>query len=83
MGGSGNGEEGGGAGGNRAICERVFTAKQDGKLSDFTLSISEINTVKAPEGASIEDMEYVEGIQGWSIKSAVTNAANNAKQIEA
>ena len=74
VGGTMTGDKAGISGSNKALCELVFTAKQDGKLSDFTLSISEINTVKAPEGASIEDMEYVEGIQGWSIKSAVRDA---------
>lgn len=52
------GQQSGITGKNKVLCEMVFTAKKDGTLGDFPLTLSNVNVVKP-------DSEYLENIEGW------------------
>lgn len=58
------GEQDGVSDRNQAVCELVFTAKEDTTLNDLDVSLSGINVVKS-------DLDYVEGIEDWSLHAAL------------
>ena len=49
---------------NSAVCEAVFTAKEDCVLSDLHFSIRDVRVVTS-------DLEYHEGVEGWKITAEI------------
>jgi len=57
------GDESGVSGQNIVVCEITFTAKIDGSLDDFNISITDVNVVTS----SGLDLDYIEGVEGWEL----------------
>ena len=53
------GDKSGVSGKNIPVCQIIFTANMDGKLSDFSLTMEGINVVKS-------DLAYEENLSEWS-----------------
>lgn len=58
------GEVPGVSGRNQAVCEVVFTAKEDGVLSDYNFSIRDVRVVTS-------ELAYLENIKGWKITAKI------------